>query len=296
MKGGFKVIIIFWTNFYYFIVFTVELWYYWYERDDSMVKKHIKVILPVILFSAVPSVLSYLANSSYVFDKLQKNGWIGKSINIKEIQDYCLWIGIVLSAIFLSINLIRTKLKRDSYLEQRNNLISMNKSLLANALGSTFVSNEASFDIRIFIPKHKYLYRFYDWIKNTSFPRKFIIKNISIIAEKGSTKDLQFEVFPNPQGLVGECYKTKYIIYDDKLYETNKTNYSLDNSQIARTSDLKWSICCPVFENQEKIVAIIALDGKTKITIDSEKKDALRTHLSSFSQMLFDSVPQLFKR
>ena len=290
------MIIIFWIYFNYFIVFTVELWYYWYERDDSMVKKFVKVILPVILFSAIPAVLSYLANSSYIFDKLQKNGWIGKSINISEVQEYCLWIGIVLSAIFLSINLILTKLKRDSYYEQRNNLISMNKALLANALGSTFVSNEASFDIRIFIPKHKIRYRFYDWIKNTSFPRKYIIKNIGIIAEKGSTKDLQFEVYPKPQGLVGECYSTKAIIYDDRLFETNNTYYGLDNSQIARTSDLKWSICCPVFEKQDKIVAIIALDGKTKITIDSEKEDALRTHLSSFSQMLFDSVPQLFKR
>lgn len=282
--------------FYFWVVIILGLCYNLSERDDLMIKNVVKVILPVIIFSAIPSVLSYLANSSFVFDKLQKNGWIGQAVNISEIQDFCLWVGIVFSALLLSLNLIITKFRRDSYLEQRNNLISMNKALLANALGPTFVSNEASFDIRIFIPKHRKLYRLYNLVKNTSFSRKYIIKNISIIAEKGSTKDLQFEVFPNPQGLVGECYKTKAIIYDDKLYETNDSNYRLDKAQIARTSDLKWSICCPVFEKNDIVVAIIALDGKTKITIDSEKENALRTHLSSFSQMLFDSVPQLFKR
>ena len=86
------------------------------------------------------------------------------------------------------------------------------------------------------------------------------------------------------------------MVYDDDLEHTNDTSYSLDRIQVSRTSNLKWSICCPVFDDKNTVVAIIALDGKTKITIDKEKENDLKEELYVFTRMLYDYVPQLFRR
>lgn len=158
------------------------------------------------------------------------------------------------------------------------------------------MSNQADFDIRIFIPKFPTLYKIADFLRIPNVPRKFVIKNIELIAEPGTTNNLEFEVFPHQEGLVGDCYFRKAMVYDDDLETTNSINYNLGQNQITRTSNLKWSICCPVFEDSNTVVAILALDGKTKITIDQRNESALREQLIAFSRLLFDSVPQLFKR
>ena len=124
-----------------------------------MNRKIIKQILIVVVISAIPGLLSYMASSSLIFDKLIAYGYVGEAINIPVIQDYCLWISIVLSALFLSLNLIVTKVKYDHILEQRNLLIKMNKKVLSSALGKRFLSEASAFDIRIFVPKHPIIYK-----------------------------------------------------------------------------------------------------------------------------------------
>ena len=268
-----------------------------------MRKRVVKHIIFTVAFSAIPALLSYLANSSLLFDKLLQNGLLGKKVDIKLIQDYCLWLGIIISAIALSSNLFITKLKYDSILEQRNALIKMNKTILASSLGKRFLSDSSSFDIRIFIPKYPSVYNLVDKlqdrhkkIKKPLIRKIFVIKNIDLIAEQGITKNLQFEVFPKQEGLVGLCYNTKSMVYDDDLESTNDKNYKLRKNQIDRTSNLKWSICCPISDDNGTVVAILALDGKTKIKINKAKEATLREEVVAFNHMLYDSVPQLFKR
>ena len=88
----------------------------------------------------------------------------------------------------------------------------------------------------------------------------------------------------------------KYMVCDDDLEHTNDKIYRLSPNQISRTSNLKWSICCPICDDSNNVVAIVALDGKTKITLDKKKETALQEEMSAFCYMLYDSVPQLFKR
>ena len=86
------------------------------------------------------------------------------------------------------------------------------------------------------------------------------------------------------------------MVFDDNLEHSNSTDYNLGENQISRTSNLKWSICCPIFDTNNAVVAILALDGKSKITIAEENAPILNEHIVAFSRLLYDSVPQLFKR
>ena len=172
----------------------------------------------------------------------------------------------------------------------------MTKNILASSLGKRFLSQASSFDIRIFVPKHPILYKLAERFGYEKYHKKFTVKNIDLISEQGITKNLEFEVYPNEEGLVGMCYNTKYMVCDDDLEHTNDKIYRLSQNQINRTSNLKWSICCPICDDSNSVVAIVALDGKTKITLDKKKETALQEEMSAFCYMLYDSVPQLFKR
>lgn len=200
-----------------------------------MGRKIARQILSVIFFSAISAFSSYLANSTLIFDELIKRGLIGENINIPIVQDYCLWIGVVFSALTLSLNLIVTKVKHDHILEKRNSLIKMIKNIMSSSLGKRFLSDSSTFDIRIFIPKYPVLYRIADNFGINLIRKKFIIKNIELIAEQGITKNLQFEVHPHQEGLVGICYNTKAMVYDDDLEHTNYKKYHLKQNQINRT-------------------------------------------------------------
>ena len=261
-----------------------------------MKSKFLKHLLQTLLVSALPAFLSFLASSELIFLKLIEKNIVSNAINIPVIQDYCLWVGFLLSAFFLSGQLLLVKVKYDRTLEERNLLIRMSKDILSGTLGKLCFSNQPNFDVRIFIPKWPLLYSLEEAIHFPNSKRKFIIKNIDLIAEQGTTKDLEFEVFPKQEGLVGLCYQSKSMVLDDDLEHSNSTEYNLGENQISRTSNLKWSICCPIFDTNNTVVAILALDGKSKITIAEENIPILNEHVVAFSRLLYDSVPQLFKR
>ena len=261
-----------------------------------MKSKIIKNILVTLVMSAIPSILSYLASSNVIFDYLIDHNIVGSAINIPFIQDCCLWIGILFSAVFLSLRLIIVQIRFDSIQEERNMLIKMSKEIVSKALADSCTPSPQDFDIRLFLPKRPVLYRILDFLRISRVPRKFAIKNIELIAEQGTTKNLEFEVSPNSQGLVGKSYADKSIIFDDNLETNNSVDYNLGHNQIQRTSSLKWSICCPILSQDNNVVAILAIDGQTKMAIKSSKKNELFQVISGYSRMLYDNVPPLFKR
>lgn len=258
--------------------------------------KLVKTIFKILFLSAIPATLSYLSNSTLVFDKLIAAKVLNADVNISLIQDWCLWVGISFSSLFLSLNLIITKGKFDRTTEERDCLIKMAKTILASSFVKKFFPDHVDFDMRIFVPKYQWLYSAADRLRIKKISKKFVIKNINLIADQGITKDLQFEVSPQVEGLVGQCYIQKQVLWDDNLEATNSMEYNLGKHQISRTADLKWCICCPIYGNANNVVAILALDGKTCTTISKSDGKSLAIELTAFSRLLFDSVPKLFKR
>lgn len=265
------------------------------KGGNAMVREIIKVVVDLIL-SAISAFLSYLASSSLIFDKLIAAGILGSGVDIDDLQEKCLWFGIVFSAIVLTWRLIYRNIKIASITEQRNNLIKMNKETLAESLRQKLSQNSLDFDIRIFIPQHPWLYKAANKFGRNRMKRRFIIKNIDLIAEQGTTKKLKFEVYPCSQGLVGACYTQKSIVFDDNLIKTNSTEYNLSHLQITRTASLRWIICCPIFNESDDVVAIISLDGKSIIELTDETVSNLKEDIIGFSRMLYDSVPEFFRR
>ncbi len=262
-------------------------------------KKIFLIFILPILYEIICSGLVYLSKSQIAWDYLKKINIFNQSLKIDKCQDVCLILSIVLSAIFLSINLIRKNLKYEKIQGQRNSLMKMNKENLGFAL-KEYSTGFSDFDMRIFVPKYPRIYKILDYKILNYIPflkkRIFTIKNIDLLANEGATKGLEFEVSPNVEGLVGQCYQEQGVILDDNLEITNAIKYSLKQSQIYKTANLKWSICCPIFEdNSDNIIAIIALDGTNPIKINEDKIKELSDFLCVFLTRIYDVVPHLFK-
>lgn len=122
----------------------------------------------------------------------------------------------------------------------------------------------------------------------------FQIVNYEGLCTAGTTNGLKFKVLPEEekQGLVGDCYNMRNMLYDDCLAKNNSSSYHLDNYQISKTRDLEFSIVCPLYSSNDEIIAIIAIDGKQKIDISAHKSE-ITNNVLTFAQTLYENVPDL---
>ena len=170
----------------------------------------------------------------------------------------------------------------------------MVKKIIQSNLSQISGDSNISFDLRIFVPQRSICCCIKSLL-HLQTEKWFFIRNIEPFANKDITEHLKFRVDPDPQGLVGSAYSKKSIVYDDNLAETNSTSYSLDQAQVSRTSALLWSICVPILNEKNEVIAIMALDSNTSKLDISANKDAIRTLTNTIAIMMKDSVPELFK-
>ena len=246
-----------------------------------------------IVFSFFPAILTFVCKSEGFLDSLQDKGILGSNIDTVVLKDILLIISIVLTFILLTTRLIKKQYYMDNAIQQRNKLLAMNKEIFTITLAKQLGEEYLNIDIRIFVPKVSLISRIKDMFKITH-KKYFKIKNINSLSESGTTDNLIFEVSPNQQGLVGNCYSTKSIVYDADLTNTNSLKYNLNNSQIYKTSDLKFVLCCPLFLNND-VIGIMAFDSKQRINMTKQQHDKLRDPIVVFSQSIYEHIPELFK-
>lgn len=169
----------------------------------------------------------------------------------------------------------------------------MVKTIFGSTLENILEKKPINFNMRIFVPVKTPSYFWFKLTKRGTVC--FEIKNIAPFARSDTTAHLRFRVTPNSQGLVGDCYCQKEIIYDDNLQQTNATNWNLEEMQIARTGSLLWSICIPIIDQSNSVIAVISLDSvDTPVDISAHRAE-LAPFLMTFATLLHDSAPGLFK-
>lgn len=246
-----------------------------------------------IIFTLVPAICVWLGQSDLLLN-LQAKQYIGENVNIAIVKDVSAFLGVLLTFLLLTCPLIVSEINERKYHQQRDRLIKNNKETFLNILSKILGRERCEIDIRIFVPQntwHDRLIKFFD--KN--HPIYFEIKNLDGLANPGITEELKFQVSPKQEGLVGQCYCQRCILYDDDLENSNDTKYGLNEYQISKTSDLKFILVCPVMGANNKIEAIVSFDSKTKIVITEEGKKQLRTAVLNYTQELYELVPEFFK-
>lgn len=255
-------------------------------------KNRLRILVIALITSAIPTMLSYLGGADNVLDTLSAKGYIGSSVNIDMLKSICQIIGGILTFTFITYNMAICNWKIESKDTQINSLLYQNKTIFERAF-SNIVGNAVNLDVRIFVPEDRII----DLRQNKV--KYFKIKNYEGLCTAGTTNDLKFAVHPHGylEGLVGQCYDQKSMLLEDNLKERNDTQYNLNRFQISKTRDLEFSIVCPLFKdgNNDEVVAVVAVDGKQKISINNDNRENLINSVLTFSQLLYENVPELFK-
>ena len=260
-----------------------------------MYKKY-KIILSVILFTLIPSLLTYSAKSVSFLDNLKASGFIGQHVDLIVIKDYFLLAGIIFSALLLSVNLAITTFKKDNIIEQRNLLIKLNKYIFLRGLEKTIGIPHIDMNIRIFVP-HKSKVLIFNSFFNIKIDNEieFGLRYINGLNDTDDIKTLKYKVYPITQGLVGKCYKNKYINYDTNIKLNSLTKYNFSNYQKSKLANTQFYLCCPIFDKSENIASIIVFESAQEIEISKESEPIWHDFILGFSQSLYDYVPELFK-
>ena len=250
------------------------------------------IVFKGILLSLIPALCTYLSQSENILSWLQNNNYIGTEINIEIVQHITGILSILFTFGLLTIPLIISNLQNLTYKTQRDYLIKNNKEIFQNTLKKQL--DNCKLNVRIFVPRislwHKICKKLNIKTKNV-----YCIKNIEGLADKDITDNLKFEVYPNKQGLVGDCFEQKAIVFDDDLENSNETNYNLTHYQIAKTNQLKFILVCPIFSENEEIISIISFDSYDTIKIKDEAKDKIRKLILNYTQSLYECIPEVFK-
>lgn len=257
-------------------------------------KKTSSIVVKGIIFSLFPAICSVLGSSD-TLDKLQVGGYIGPNVDIGQLKNFSIVLSVFLTFILLTVNLIISEIEENKYKKQARQLIKYNKDILVSTLSEYVGKEYCDLNIRIFVP-----YKNISWIVGKVFPqfRKkwFCIKNEEGIAEAGITDNLKFlvEPFEKREGLVGECYYQRKMVYDDNLENTNEVEYNLSEYQVNKTRNLKFIIACPTFSKDKEIDAIVAFDSTNTIKLENGN-DKFTDAILNYTQQLHEYVPELFK-
>lgn len=245
----------------------------------------------------IPGISAYLASDDSFFKWLIENHILAENFDIQLWQRIFLIISIFFTTFVLYLKLAYHRKKEEQCRDEIAGLYNVVKQFAQSNFASISGDASFSFDLRIFVPETSVT----QFIRNR-FRKKekrekwFIIRNIEPFARKDITEHLRLKVEPTQQGLVGQAYKSKSIVYDDSLSETNSTNYSLEESQVNRTSNLIWSVCVPITNEKNDVIAVMAFDSDGTPLNISQNKEEIRTLTNTLAIMMRDSVPELFKR
>lgn len=262
--------------------------------------KRMKIILKVILFTALPSILSLAAKTNSFLDYMKLQGIIGANMNLPAVKDILLLFSIILSSFLLSLNLAITSLKKENIEAHRLGLIELCKYILFEGLETATGVEHIDMDINIYVPTRQkcsaIAYAAKALLKNMIIMRRELIQiHVPGLSRWQNNENLIFTLSPRLQGMEGNCFaKGKYIIEESFGKECfSKYNYS--NKQQSLFAGIKFHMCCPVFDNSENVVAVMAFSSGQKYEFSKETSELLEIAIRGFCQSLYEKSPELFK-
>ncbi|HHW00559.1 MAG TPA: hypothetical protein GXX36_13545 [Clostridiaceae bacterium] len=262
-------------------------------------KKKYRVILRIILWSVLPSLLTFLGKSHIDLSFIQKVVPVFSDITPTVFKDYFLLTGMLISLILVDMQFAISEFDRRTVTSQRHFLIQYIKNIFIESLEAKLGEENTGINIRIFVPKRGILKNIKKGIEilfgnKVKFKKVFVIKNMDCLSEPGVTNGLGFEVKPEIQGLVGLCYHRKAFVYEEDI-KSPKENFKMNEFQRDKLANIRFWMCVPVVNKKNEVIAIISFDSKNKIKISKLEHDELSRAVRNFSQFFGEGLPDLLK-
>lgn len=155
-------------------------------------------------------------------------------------------------------------------------------------------------NVRIFLP-----YKFFKTKKAIEkvffrgrpvFKKELKIKNVRGLFTLKMPPNLSFIVEPKDkaQGLVGMCYDTKHMVFDEQLSKSS-IDYKLDEYQSTRTNELEFCLCFPLLDQHSNVIGVVGFDSINRIKVgDTKGKEIWGDLVNNFCYILPEKFPFIF--
>lgn len=254
----------------------------------------VKLIFKYLFLSFLPAALIYFGKHDVILEDLKGKGIIGAAVNVELTKEVCFTLGILFSTFIIPLQWIREQEKRKKIQNNVSEMVAFTKELFILSLQKELKSY-TEFNVRVLV-KCKGI-RF--WYKAV-FQRKvyFRIQPTMGLSDPFKTQSLEFQVSPKTEaeGIAGHCYNKRMIFYDDNVKENVKNGkYVLTEHQKRETEEIEFVLVTPIFNNANKIIALIAIDSTKKVNMSKASKnwDAI---IKRFCKLLHKQFPNLHRK
>lgn len=254
---------------------------------------HMEVVLEI-----VPVMILFLVGQTTVINSLL--GAYIKEQLLMNIKMYANYLSVVYTILVIGFEMNKLITENNYYRESMKYLFDRHKEEFFELL-----RNKESEQIIYYVPKNiqiriwvlpKFPERVFNSIINKHWHKYLTIRNYESLGSRGKTDNLKFEVYPNPQGIVGKCFNSKKVEYSwDLKKEDQKIVYNMTQTQDEQTNDLRFCLCYPVKENG-RVIAVISFDSMEPMCVGNNMKDKMLADLFvGYSMDLYKSSTHLFK-
>lgn len=260
-----------------------------------MYLKFFWTVVRILLFVATPAFFAYLSSEKNIIDVLIAKNILGANINIDLVKQFFLILSVTISNLILVVIYERSLFKRKLLTAKNASLFNDFKisflSSLATEIENPRVQN---LKFRVWRKPNKFIQTINNMFRKKIKTEKLIMIELTGLTDSDTTKGLEFEITPNLQGLVGRCYNTKNIEYEEDISQLNEM-YNLTKFQISKTRNTKFCLCVPIFGKNDEVVSILSLDCAEAIQIPESKEQIVADLITLFIQDLNKYFPKLFK-
>lgn len=252
----------------------------------------------LLIITSIPALLAYLSSSNAFLEWLVEKEII--AVQSKNFISTLLGIAsLVLPSLILFFLYEYYKIKAEKLQIQRDKILYLLKDTYFTVYEKNMEFPEGTFEnlsMRVWKPKSAVFFT-----KNKlSIKWKVRLFELSTKYnfDKNNFKDkLRFEIFPNTQGLIGECFQTKKIVYSKNVAKESKRKFNLDDHQLAVTEDTKFVLCVPMFDpTTKKINSIISFDLEKEVQIPTSKRKYTTKFFRYFCNDLNGIAPEIFSK
>jgi hypothetical protein len=142
--------------------------------------------------------------------------------------------------------------------------------------------------LRVYVQRSNW-YEFWKKQKKVNLVKK----HIEGLSTPENVNGLTFDVTPELQGLVAQCYAEKKIMYEEDL-SLAFNEYNLNTYQKSAYADIRFWLCSPIINHKGKVVAVISFESIHCINI-GENVNQVGIIMTNFSKNLYGNCSELFR-
>ncbi|MGB4847922.1 MAG: GAF domain-containing protein [Saprospiraceae bacterium] len=223
----------------------------------------------------IPALLIFFSKNDSLFTWCKTHnvtlGW-----DQSAIQFWLFLVGIIWTGCILPLQYANVKNKLDHKNEAFQELLKHQRDAYLKLMKNEIREYNTTFSTRAFVPFWRLKY----WARGEKY---YKLKFIPGLSDEFGNKELVFRVHPNPEGLVGRTYNEKAIIVEQDAVHNA---YNLNQIQKQKVGNVRFCTAIPIFNNNEKIIAIIGLDSESDVKLNQEDLEVFQKHIRYYGAFI----------